>query len=371
VPSSLDVVLVEPYYGGSHRQWADGWVNHSSHDIRLVTHSDEFWRWRMRGGAVTLAEQLRADFAQSGRPDLLVVSDMVDVAALLGLTRDLTGDLPVAVYFHENQLVYPLAPEQEPDETFALINWRSLLAGDSVWFNSDFHRQALLAGLPKQLGRAPDEPHAQLLPRVVERSEVLHVGIDLGTLIDGQRPSRDDPPLVVWNQRWDHDKRPGELFGALAALSDDGVPFRLALAGANSRVDPQEFQRAQERLGDLVVHVGHLPRPEYEQLLLRSDVVVSTAIQEFFGIAVVEAMAAGAVPLLPNRLSYPELLPERFREAALYDGDLLPRLRAVLTDIDAAKTAVAGLRDEMARYDWKHLAPRYDAAAAATVASRC
>ena len=162
--AALDIVLVEPYYGGSHRQWADGWIAHSRHRIRLVTHSDEFWRWRMRGGAVTLAEKLRSDLATKGRPDLIVVSDMTDVAGLLGLTRDVTSDIPVVVYFHENQLSYPLAPDQGPDETFALINWRSLVAADAVWFNSEFHRENLLDQMKRLLGRAPDEPHIQLLP---------------------------------------------------------------------------------------------------------------------------------------------------------------------------------------------------------------
>lgn len=367
------MVLVEPYYGGSHRQWADGWVAHSTHRIRLVTHSDEFWRWRMRGGAVTLAERLRADIAELGTPDLLVISDMVDVAALLGLTRDVTSGIPVAVYFHENQLVYPLAPDQQPDETFALINWRSLVAADDVWFNSEFHRHALLSELARFLRRAPDEPQAQLMPQVAERSSVLHVGVDLEPLIVAERvPDPEAAPLVLWNQRWDHDKRPEEVFGALVSLHEEGVAFRLAIAGANSRVDPQEFDRVQESLGDLVVHVGHLPRPEYEALLLRSDVVVSAAIQEFFGIAVVEAIAAGLVPLLPDRLSYPELVSSRYQSAVLYpEGALEDRLRAVLTGLTRAQDRVAGLRRDMYRFDWQHLAPEYDAAAAATVESRC
>ena len=67
----------------------------------------------------------------------------------------------------------------------------------------------------------------------------------------------------------------------------------------------------------------------YLELLLRSSVVASTAVHEFFGIAMVEAMAAGLVPLLPRALSYPELVPAEFHDAVLYDsyGDLVRRLR--------------------------------------------
>ena len=80
-----------------------------------------------------------------------------------------------------------------------------------------------------------------------------------------------------------------------------------------------------------------------------------------FGVAIVEAMAAGAVPLLPDRLSYPELVPDRYHDAVLYpDGTLTDRLRRVLTDLDGARVAVDGLRSELLRFDWATLAPVYD-----------
>ena len=85
------------------------------------------------------------------------------------------------------------------------------------------------------------------------------------------------------------------------------------------RIDPREFDRIGERLGDRVVHVGHLDLGEYHRLLASSDVTVSTAEHETFGIAAVEAMAAGCVPLLPNRLSYPEIVPSPWHEAVLYE----------------------------------------------------
>jgi glycosyltransferase involved in cell wall biosynthesis len=67
------------------------------------------------------------------------------------------------------------------------------------------------------------------------------------------------------------------------------------------------------------VHWGYLPtRADYVALLSQADLVISTAEHEFFGISVLEAICAGAFPLLPNRLSYPELIPAELHPACLY-----------------------------------------------------
>jgi hypothetical protein len=153
----------------------------------------------------------------------------------------------------------------------------------------------------------------------------------------------------------------------LVALAEHGVAFRVALAGSNTRSDPREFDAAIAALGERVVHVGYLPRDDYEALLLRSDVVVSTAAHEFFGVSTVEAIAAGAVPLLPDRLSYPELVPAAFHDPVLYRHSLFDRLRAVLDDLAAARARVEGLRPAMERWSWPSVAPLYDAELAALV----
>lgn len=354
------VTLIEPYYGGSHRAWADGWVSRSRHEIDLITLPGSFWRWRMRGGAVSLAEQLVANVAATGQPDALVVSEMVDVASLMGLARGAVAGCPLAIYMHENQLLYPDAPSQRRDDAPALTNWRSMLAADAVWFNSAFHRDALHASLPELLDRQPEPRHSHLIDAAFTESAVLWPGVETKSLIAARRSSH-ATPLVLWNQRWDHDKNPQAVFSALVRLADEGVPFELALAGENNRVDPQEFIWVQERLEGRVVHVGHLDRAAYVDLLVRSDVVVSAADHEFFGIALVEAMAAGAVPVLPDRLSFPELVAAQWHDAALYpDGDLRQRLGAVLADIGRARDEVVGVRESMARFDWSEVTPTYD-----------
>jgi len=54
-------------------------------------------------------------------------------------------------------------------------------------------------------------------------------------------------------------------------------------------------------------------RDEYEKYLSQSTIVVSTAIHEFQGLSVLEAVSAGAVPLAPDDLCYREQYGEEYR----------------------------------------------------------
>jgi glycosyltransferase involved in cell wall biosynthesis len=357
------ILLVEPYFGGSHRAWAEGYARHSRHAVTLLTLPARFWKWRMQGGATILARRFAArDF----EPDLILASDMLNVPAFLGLARERLVDVPVALYFHENQLTYPLRPGEKRDLTYAIINWRSMLAADHVFFNSAYHRGAWFEELPRLLKHFPDHTHTHLVPEARARSSVLPVGCDLARL-DDVRPKppagEGRPPLLLWNHRWEYDKDPETFFRALDRLVEEGVEFEVALAGSNVRQKPREFAAARKRLGRRVVHYGRADAATYVRLLWEADVVASTALHEFFGVAVVEAIYCRSFPVLPHRLSYPELVPAEFRDRCLYVGfdGLVDGLRWALTHTTRARAISADLREAVSRFDWAHLAPRYDA----------
>jgi glycosyltransferase involved in cell wall biosynthesis len=235
-----------------------------------------------------------------------------------------------------------------------------MAAADRVVFNSEHHRRELLTALPAFLRRFPDHRHTAFLDAIEARTEVLPVGVDVGRFA-GERDER-LPPLVLWNHRWEYDKDPAAFFTALDDVAARGVDFRVALAGEAYHAVPAEFDAARRRLGDRVVHFGTAAEEAYPELLRSSDVVVSTARHEFFGVAVLEAVAAGAFPLLPHRLSYPELLPARVHDRCLYAdaGDLVERLCRVLTDHGARRQTADELRAHAARFSWEEVAPRYD-----------
>jgi glycosyltransferase involved in cell wall biosynthesis len=336
--------------------------------VRLLTLPARFWKWRMQGGAATLAERAR----ELGlRPDLLLATDMLNLPAFLGLTRDLFADLPVALYFHENQLTYPLPPGEKRDLTYGMINWLSMLAANRVLFNSTFHLESWFDELPRLLKHFPDYTHLHRVPGVRARSQVLPVGCDLARLNHVQNAvTEQDVPLILWNQRWEYDKDPATFFRALDVLVGEGIDFYVALAGSNVRQMPKEFEAARERLGPRVVHYGRAEADAYGRLLWQADVVVSTAIHEFFGIAVVEAMYCGCFPVLPRRLAYLEVLPAGHHGECLYDDfeGLVERLRWALAHRAQVRRTARGLGAAMGRFDWEAMAPQYDALLESVVA---
>ena len=134
---------------------------------------------------------------------------------------------------------------------------------------------------------------------------------------------------------------------ALRTVQRAAVAFEVALLGENAQYVPQEFIAARKWLGERVVQYGYLPsRADYLEVLGRGSVVVSTAIQENFGISVVEAAAAGCHPLLPRRLAYPEVIPPAYHDACLYDDDevLAERLIALLSGPPGDAAARLGRR---------------------------
>lgn len=375
----MHILLVSPYHGGSHQAWAEGYRRHSRHGVTLLTLPARFWKWRMHGGAVTLARRLleTQDWGNNQIPDTILATDMLDLSTFLALIRTQFPAVPAALYMHENQLTYPLPADPntgpmrrqrgERDLHYAFINYASMLAADCVVFNSHFHRESLLEALPRFLRHFPEYQEQATILSLREKSEVLPIGLDWDSLQKAERRDRahaknDNPPLILWNQRWEYDKDPALFFRALYTMQEEEIAFHLALCGERFSQAPHEFDEARSRLADHIIYEGYAPREKYRNLLWAADITLSTAKHEFFGISILEAIACETFPILPARLSYPELLPDRFHKLCLYENEtaLRRRLRWALQHPEQIAEQARDLARFVSHFSWTSVARRYD-----------
>lgn len=356
----LNVLFLESFYGGSHRRFADGFAAHSKHRVTLYTMPPRFWKWRTRGAAPHFATEVE----EPGRYDLIFATDLLNLAELRGIWPAPVP--PALLYFHENQLLYPLSPGEKRDVQYGLTDMLSALAADQIVFNSETHRSAFFAELPEFLDRFPDYPLSARVPELQQKSSVLYPGIEPLREPETEGGAVSDrpfgtAPLIIWNHRWEHDKNPEGFFRPLFRLAEKGLPFRVALLGERFRNAPEIFSEARDRLGERIVRYGYAEdREEYRRLLQEGDIVVSTAWQENFGLAVVEAIRSGCRPLLPKRLSYPELIPEQFHSEVLYESEeeLQHRLQGLLES--PKSIPLPALTHYAARFEWPRLIEHYD-----------
>ena len=83
---TMNILALEPYYGGSHQALLDGWIAHSRHRWTLLTLPPHKWKWRMRHAAVTLAELAGRQQVADRQWDVLFASDMLNLAEFLGIS---------------------------------------------------------------------------------------------------------------------------------------------------------------------------------------------------------------------------------------------------------------------------------------------
>lgn len=279
----------------------------------------------MRHSALHFSECLSAD----SEYDLIFCSDMLNLSEFLSLCPTRLRNIPRVVYFHENQLTYPLPEGRRRDYHTAYMNFTTALCSTETWFNSDFHRTEFFDRMQTWLKRMPDYPPLSAVEKARHKSRTLHPAIHL----DHNIPlSRGPIPHLLWIGRYDYDKNIQLLRDALRLLPTDLPDFQLSIIGEQFSEEPSIYRELRKEFSWCIRTWGYQQtRQAYEQVLASADIIVSTANHEFFGMAVMEAAASGAIPLLPNRLAYPELYDRSQNPGFFYNGkarDLAAKLGA-------------------------------------------
>ncbi|HKK54882.1 tRNA-queuosine alpha-mannosyltransferase domain-containing protein [Marinobacter sp.] len=307
------ILLLSAYDAGSHRRWREQLAaSQPQFQWDMLALPPRFFRWRIRGNALSWLNEP----ALHKSCDLLIATSMVDLAAIRGFHPHLAGT-PCLLYMHENQFAYPDSGQQHSSAEPRMVNLSSAIAADRVLFNSAWNRGSFLNGARDFLDRMPDALPDGLVAGLGDKSRVLPVPIEDHLFRPACRRLQTDCPHLLWNHRWEYDKAPDRLLLLLDALADMGQDFRLSVVGEQFRKSPGAFDQIRRRYGARILAWGFLPeRAEYDQLLAQADVVVSTALHDFQGLSVLEAMASGCLALAPDRLAYPEYVPASQRYAS-------------------------------------------------------
>ena len=315
----------------------------------------------MHGGAVTLAKRFHKLRFQ---PDLILATDMLNLPVFQSLIKP---KCPLHIYFHENQFTYPWSPmdkdvELQRDKHYGFINYSSALSADHVYFNSKFHLNSFLTGLEDFLRQFPDYREIQNIERIREKSSVLHLGMDLKKFDEYKIKKEDsDPPLILWNHRWEYDKNPDTFFNALEKLSKKGLEFQLAVLGQEFKKELPCFTQARKSLRKHIVQFGYAKTFEnYAKWLWKADILPVTSNQDFFGGSIMEAVYCQTIPVLPRKLTYPELFNSKDNPQLFYENesDLLEKLTTSIEN--NSKLRKQHYQSITTNYDWSNMVKVYD-----------
>lgn len=358
------VVVVEPFYSGSHRSWTDGLVKRlqeEGHDVTTLTLPGRHWKWRMQGAASYLAERLNK---LNVLPDVLIASDMLDLSVFAGEARKSLVNAKLVAYFHENQLTYPWSPTDEDvqlkrDQTYGVINLRTALTADEVYFNSEYHKISFISAIDQFVGQFPDAVNKNWGKEINEKSAVLYLGMDLQKLLSFEKEGK--KPVLLWNHRWEYDKNLEDFYSAITKLRKDGLDFQLIICGEKNKKYPEVFDRIKREFEKEIIHFGYAKSKEaYHELLNKATILPVTSKQDFFGGSVVEAIAAGCIPILPDRLAYPEHLSEELKKVYVKGEDSwYDLLTDVVINLSMHQENSDELRSYVSRYDWKNMIDSY------------
>jgi glycosyltransferase involved in cell wall biosynthesis len=230
---------------------------------------------------------------------------------------------PSVLYFHENQFAYPRSIKQQDIVSAQITSVYSALASDKILFNSEYNRHSFFDGALSLLKKMPDHLNAaKVYERLAQRSEVLPVPVQMPQISSLKPTAKDNAvPELIWNHRWEYDKCPDRLLLLVEELLKRDMAFTLHIVGQQFRQRPKEMEVIAQKLGSRLGRFGYIPdTTEYQQLLARCDFVLSTALHDFQGLSVLEAVAAGCQPLLPNRVAYTEQYPTAFLYKSLIDS---------------------------------------------------
>lgn len=354
----MKILLLSAYDADSHQYWRSSLVNQfPEFEWECMTLPARYFSWRIRGNSMSWAfgpdsEILHQSF------DLIIATSMTDLASLRGFIPSL-AQIPTLLYFHENQFAYPVSQKANKSIEPQMVNLYSALSADYIAFNSDYNRETFLEGVTHLLKRLPDYIPTDIPDLLRQKSEVLEVPLVAECYQSHEQHSSLSNTLeVIWNHRWEYDKGPDKLLNAMDSILHNDPSILFHIVGQQFRNIPEAFNLIKQNHTANIKSWGYVTsHQEYRALLRTTDVVLSTAEHDYQGIAVLEAVASGAIPALPDRLAYKELFAKEYRYSETNETASLTQM---MTDLAMKKRAgEMPQAPDISHLSWEHCKPRY------------
>ncbi|WP_421853208.1 tRNA-queuosine alpha-mannosyltransferase domain-containing protein [Marinomonas sp.] len=367
----MRILLISAYEASSHKAWANTLMNGlGQHDWEYLSLPARHFAWRIRGNAMSFAFDPKFKPILEKPYDLVIATSMTDCVGLKAFCPDLQN-LPWLLYFHENQFAYPASDKQQGLIEMQMVTLYSALAANQCIFNSEFNKASFFAGARALLKKLPDYVSPDWLNDTEAKAQVLPVPLDMPAskeeLIpkeEGRNIKKPEQIKLVWSARWEFDKGPDRLLAILEELERRQLDYEIAILGEQFRSTPKEFEQIQIQFAHRIRQFGFAPsRVDYLRFLASSDIVLSTALHEFQGLSVLEAVALGCVPVLPDRQVYPELFGQHQNgKQYLYQSDLNNIQQEAKNAADLIQFAVMnGVKaPNVSQYQVENLLAKYD-----------
>ncbi|XP_072435841.1 tRNA-queuosine alpha-mannosyltransferase isoform X6 [Chiloscyllium punctatum] len=357
---SMSVLMIEAFYGGSHKQLLDLFQEEIK-GCSVFTLPAKKWHWRARTAALYFMQTIPPSENYSLVADVIVFNSAFNMESFLTsigsfmklipdhrpreleklirpkcqvlyfpiIFPDITRFLP-AHKLERDLLMTDIQDIEDGEALDSLITLQNCKADDGLMRNSfaclnpvptakqDTRNQEGLSNISDSLEDLNSVRRTEGAS-AYHGEDMGHVAINPCSMLGGSGnleenfsvASQHMPLHIVWPHRWEHDKDPELFFNTLLKLKENGLTFKVSVLGETFMDVPDIFAEARRELASSVVHWGYQSsKDDYLKVLCMADIVISTAKHEFFGVAMLEAVHCGCYPLCPKALVYPEIFPD-------------------------------------------------------------
>lgn len=301
--TQLDILALEPFYGGMRRAMLETIIRHSRHRWTLLKLPPRRIERRLTAAAHWFAEQISRHSIK--RFDVLFVSEAMNLADLFRLVPPLSKK-PSVVYFHSNQLPDPTSRRETPLD---LVNLNTATAAGEIWFNSLFHLRTFLSRASALVEKHLELSTRNPMPELAAKAQLIFPPMDLAAvheLVEGRAIARQKRTIFI-------DTRDADialLNAALGTLHRRNEKFSLITVGPADELSAHFPRRS----------ISELNETAQIEALHEAGLILSAKVTAAADHHLIRGLAAGCWPIVPDTGVYPELLPEELHRHCLYDG---------------------------------------------------